>query len=184
MIDFRIDNVSPLARARIAGGLYLLNIILGVASVFFLHGKLASTAYYLASTCNFAVTLLLYGIFKPVSRRLTLLAAFFGLLVFVLGTPQWHPHGVDVAMIFFASYCLMIGYLIFRSAFLPRILGALMALAGLAWLTFLIPPLTHSLSPYNMAIGAIGQVALTLWLLVFGVNAQRWKEQADAAFKQ
>jgi len=184
MIDSRVDKASPLLRARIAGGLYSLNIFLGVASVSFVHGRLASAAYILASSCNFAVTLLLYGIFKPVSKRLSLLAAFFGLLVFVLGTPQWHPHGVDVAMIFFASYCLLIGYLIFRSAFLPRILGALMALAGLAWLTFLIPPLAHSLSPYNLAAGAVSQIALTLWLLVFGVNAQRWKEQAGAAFRR
>ena len=55
-----------------------------------------------------------------------------------------------------------------------------MAIAGLGWLTFLPPALTHPLSPYNLAAG-LGEVALTLWLLVAGVNAERWKEQAGAA---
>ena len=86
----------------------------------------------------------------------------------------------NISFVFFGFYCLLIGYLIFRSSFLPRILGAGMAFAGLGWLTFLSPALTHHLLPYILA-GGIGEVALTLWLLVAGVNAQRWKEQASAA---
>jgi hypothetical protein len=85
------------------------------------------------------------------------------------------------ANVFFGCYCLLIGYLIFRSTYLPRILGVLMAFAGLGWLTFLVPPLASSLSPYNLALGILGEGSLTLWLLVMGVNAQRWKEQASAA---
>ena len=77
-------------------------------------------------------------------------------------------------------YCLLIGYLIVRSTFLPRVLGVLMALAGLGGLTFLSPPFAKSLWPYNM-LGSIGEVSLTLWLIVFAVNADRWKEQAGAA---
>ena len=73
-----------------------------------------------------------------------------------------------------------------RSTFLPRNVGALMVLAGLGWLTksfasLLSPPLANYLSPYLMASGIIGEVALTLWLLVVGVNVQRWKEQASLA---
>jgi hypothetical protein len=77
--------------------------------------------------------------------------------------------------------CLLIGYLIFRSSFLPRILGVLMAIAGLGWLTYLSPPFAKSLSPYNLALGILGQESLMLWLLAMGVNVQRWKEQANAA---
>jgi hypothetical protein len=83
------------------------------------------------------------------------------------------------SFVFFGFYCLLIGYLIFRSIFLPRILGAGMVIAGLGWLTFLWPPLASALSPYVLAVG-IGELALTLWLLVAGVNAERWKEQAAA----
>ena len=86
----------------------------------------------------------------------------------------------NISFVFFGFYCLLIGYLIFRSSFLPRILGAGMAFAGLGWLTFLSPALAHHLVPYILAAG-IGEISLTLWLLVAGVNAQRWKEQASAA---
>jgi hypothetical protein len=86
----------------------------------------------------------------------------------------------NMSFVFFGFYCLLIGYLILGSRFLPRILGAGMVIAGLVWLTFLWPPLVTYLSPYNLA-GGIGELALTLWLLIAGVNAERWKEQARAA---
>jgi hypothetical protein len=70
-------------------------------------------------------------------------------------------------LVFFGLYCVLIGYLIFRSTFLPRTLGVLMAFGGLGWVTFLSPQLTNYLSPYNMAPGILGEGALTLWLLVF-----------------
>ena len=84
----------------------------------------------------------------------------------------------DISFVFFGFYCLLIGYLIFRSGFLPRILGAGMAIAGLGWLTFLSPALAHDLSPYILAAG-IGEVSLTLWLLGADVNAARWEERGS-----
>jgi hypothetical protein len=84
-------------------------------------------------------------------------------------------------VVFNGFYCFLIGYLIFRSTFLPRILGALMALAGLGWVTFLSPPLAKYLSPYNLALGILGQESVMLWLLVMGVSVPRWKEQASTA---
>jgi hypothetical protein len=59
----------------------------------------------------------------------------------------------------------------------------LIAVGGLGWLTFLSPPLAKHLSPYNLAFGILGQESVMLWLLVMGVNVQRWKEQANAAVK-
>jgi uncharacterized protein DUF4386 len=88
---------------------------------------------------------------------------------------------VNICLVFFGFYDLLIGYLIFRSAFLPRILGGLMAFAGLGWLTFLSPPLANYLSPYNLVLGFLAELLLMLWLLVKGVNVQRWKDQASAA---
>ena len=82
---------------------------------------------------------------------------------------------------FFGLYCILIGYLIFRSTFLPRIIGVFMALAGLGYMTFLSPPLVAYLSPYNLAPAAVGEGSLMLWLLVVGVNARLWKEQASKA---
>jgi hypothetical protein len=47
--------------------------------------------------------------------------------------------------------------------------------------SFLYPPLGYRLFPYIAAFGILGAVSLILWLLVFGLNEQRWKEQASAA---
>ena len=88
----------------------------------------------------------------------------------------------DIGLVFFGLHCLLVGYLILRSTFLPRALGVLMMFGGLGWLTYLSPPLARSLSPYIMLPGGLGELALSLWLLVMGVNAQRWKEQAGLAF--
>jgi hypothetical protein len=87
----------------------------------------------------------------------------------------------NIGLVFFGLYCLLVGILILRSTFLPRILGVLMVLAGLSYVLFLSPPLVRSLQPYILVFPGVGQISLTLWLLVIGVNEQRWKQQASAA---
>jgi len=94
---------------------------------------------------------------------------------------ELYGQGVSICFVFFGIYCLLIGYLIFKSRFLPRILGVLMGFAGLGWLSFLFAPLADYLSPYNLVLGFLAELALMLWLLVMGVDAQRWKKQARAA---
>jgi hypothetical protein len=177
----RIAEASPRVKARIAGVFYLLVFVTGASALVFASGRLV--ANLIATVCYVAVTLLFYDLFKPVNRTLSLLAAFFSLLGCAFGALssfQVVPLGIN-SLVWFGFYCLLIGYLIFRSTFLPRGLGVLMAFGGLGWLTFLSPPLAKYLSPYNLAPGIIGEGALTVWLLVKGVDAQRWKEQADAA---
>jgi hypothetical protein len=177
----RIAEASPCLKARIAGVFYLLTILTGAFSLF-ASGRLGVAANLIAAVCYIAVTLLFYDIFKPVNRGLSLLAAFFSLVGCALGAlGAFHlaPSHIN-NLVFFGFYCLLIGYLIFRSTFLPRILGVLMAIGGLGWMTFLAPPLAGYLSPYNLAPGILGEGALTLWLLLMGVNVQRWKEQATA----
>jgi ABC-type thiamin/hydroxymethylpyrimidine transport system permease subunit len=73
---------------------------------------------------------------------------------------------------------MVIGYLIFRSTFLPPILGVLVAVAGLAWATFLSPALANNLSPYNLGAGLLGEILLGLWLLVVGINVRKWRAKA------
>jgi hypothetical protein len=99
-----------------------------------------------------AVTLLLYDIFKSVNRSLSLLAASFNFAGLAFELIHFQPKGVNIGMGFHGFYWILIGSLIFRSTFLPRILGVLMAFAGLCWLTFLSLPLANYLSPYNLAL--------------------------------
>jgi hypothetical protein len=92
-----------------------------------------------------------------------------------------NDRGAGMALVFFGFYALLTGYLIVRSTFLPRILGLLGMLGGLGWLSFLYQPLAHRLFPYVVALALLGALAEIVWLLVFGVNEPRWKEQASAA---
>jgi hypothetical protein len=92
-----------------------------------------------------------------------------------------NDYAFQIYLVFFGAWCLLIGYLIFRSTFLPRILGALLAISGLGWATYLYPPLAHRVYPFIAAASALGEIPLELWLIVMGVNVQRWKEQASAA---
>jgi hypothetical protein len=87
-----------------------------------------------------------------------------------------------IALAFFGCYDLLIGYLAFKSTFIPRPIGVLMIITGLGWLTFFIPPIAAFLLPYNAIIaGIVGEGAMILWLLVMGVNSERWNERASKA---
>jgi hypothetical protein len=88
--------------------------------------------------------------------------------------------GYNVGLVFFGFYCLFIGSLAYRSGFLPRSIGILMACAGLGWLTYLSPPLAHHLEPYVRIPGVVGELSITLWLLVTGApGAARGRSTPD-----
>jgi Domain of unknown function (DUF4386) len=91
-----------------------------------------------------------------------------------------NDRGAAMALVFFGLYALVTGYLILRSAFLPRILGVVSIVAGVGWLSFLYVPLGYRVFPFVAGFGLLGALALIVWLLVFGVNEQRWREQAGA----
>jgi len=175
----RTAESSPRRTARIAGVFYILTIVTGALSLVFVSGRLVVNL--VATACYIAVTLLFYRLFKPVNKGVSLLAMIVGLAGCTIGAlTAFDLEPTDInPLVFFGFYCLLIGFLIFKSTFLPRILGALMAFGGLGWLTFLSPSLASNLSPYNLAPGIIGELTLTVWLLVKGVNEQRWREQAN-----
>lgn len=95
-----------------------------------------------------------------------------------------HAQGYDVSGLFFGFYCILLGWLIFKSTFLPRTIGVLMAIAGFCYLissfaNFLSPPFANAISDYILLPGLLGEGSLTLWLLVFGVNATKWNQSTE-----
>jgi len=154
------------------------------------------------------VTALLYRLFAPVDRALSLTAAFFSLvgcadqafaclfrvapMTVLTSVPasrafsraaietlvqfllNFYKLGYGIALVFFGVYLILIGTLIVRSTFMPRLLGILVMLAGVSGLTFLWPPLSQSLWPRQALCFVIGEGSLVLWLLIRGVDAERW----------
>ena len=97
---------------------------------------------------------------------------------------RMHALGYAISGVFFGIYMLLLGHLIFRSGFLPRIVGVLMAIGGLgnlidSFTTFLLPTLAARLPDLGM-LGGVAELALCLWLMTMGVNASRWEEKASA----
>ena len=237
--DFRKE--SPVLQARMAGGLWWLCILAGIvgfiaaAPLIVANDAAATAAKILANESLFrlgfaanlisglsyvGVTVFMYYVLKPVSRSLSLLAAFFGLAGVAIGAASWVIHLTPllllrgdqypsafttsqlqamslfalklqlqvfpIAMVFFGIQCISIGYLVARSTFLPRILGVLLAIGGTCYViasfaNFLIPSFGPRLVPFIMPVALIGEGSLGLWLLVKGVNEQRWFEQARVA---
>jgi len=97
-----------------------------------------------------------------------------------------HSYGFGVALIFFGCVCLILGYLIFRSGYLPRTIGVLMQIAGLSYLTdsfalILSPDFANRIFPAILVPAFIGEASLCLWLLVKGVNVEKWRARTAGA---
>ena len=93
--------------------------------------------------------------------------------------------GFAISLVFFAFDCLALAYLIVKSTFFPRLIGVLLGIEGVGYLVnsfalLLLPEVHARIFSYFMPT-AIAEIALCLWLLVMGVNVQRWKEQAATA---
>jgi hypothetical protein len=91
-----------------------------------------------------------------------------------------YSQAYGVAIIFFAFYCLLVGYLAFRSTFIPRFVGGAMMFAGAVWMTFLAPVFAAQHVSYVMIAG-IGEGVFALWVLVKGVDMARWRQRAQAS---
>jgi hypothetical protein len=91
-----------------------------------------------------------------------------------------HEYGVHINSMFFGLWLLPLGYLVFKSGFLPRILGILLMIG---WFGYMLEFFTFFLFPdFNAAIGpvfqilGIGEFLLVLWLLIKGVNVEKWEK--------
>ena len=94
-----------------------------------------------------------------------------------------NDYGFGFGLIFFGCTCILNGYLIFKSEYLPRTLGVLMQIAGLCYLVnsfvlVLAPLLAHKIFPAILLPSFIGESSLCLWLIVKGVNLPKWNKMA------
>jgi Domain of unknown function (DUF4386) len=239
-----IAGTSPRQLARIAGVLYLVNIVGGafaitiVPSLLVVNGDLAATAqniqahellyrsglaaHLVVTTTNVPLAVIFYELFKVVNRRLALLDAFFilvataieaaGLLnqfspLLLLGSGPYRnalplsqiqalaylPGDLasieyTIHTVFFGLDILIFAYLVLRSTFLPRTLGVLLAIDGLAYLIYsftdiLAPDIATHLVPWIQLPALVGEGSLCIWLLAVGVNAHRWRLQEIRAIQ-
>jgi len=93
--------------------------------------------------------------------------------------------GYAIALAFFGGTMLSRGYLILHARFVPRFIGALLMIEGICYLAnsladFVAPEIASTVLAVLMVSG-LAEVVLCVWLLVMGVNEQRWKEQALSA---
>jgi Domain of unknown function (DUF4386) len=184
----RTEEAERSPWARLTGALYLGYFVTAFATAFFESQGLEGIGKFgnvLGYALYAIVTLLFYGLFRPVNRRLSLAAALVslaGCAIGLLTALQLPAHHVN-ALVFFGLYCLLLGYLILASTFLPHILGALLMAAGLGWVLFLIPAVASHAGTGIEALGVAAEGLLMLWLLLKGVNVQKWQKQARAAAK-
>jgi hypothetical protein len=177
-----LHTAAPPRTSRTIGIVYLAYFLIAIlGETLHSHGLAAvgNAVSLIGYGFYVALTLLFYNLFKPVNASLSLIAAcssLVGCVIGALGIFHLLPSAVS-PLLLFAAYCLLIGYLIVRSTFLPRVLGALMVLAGLGWVVFSLPVASH-FSSYLEALGILAEGSLMLWLLIAGINVARWKQQA------
>jgi hypothetical protein len=225
--------------ARIAGFLYLIMFVCGffsmmyVPSTLIVPGDAATTASNIMASewlfrigivgesVNFlseiVLVVILYVLLKPVSKTLSLLAAFsrlamaaiqginllnhFTALLLLSGADYLtvfepdqlhalvllflnaHNYGALIWQLFFGLHCFVLGYLLFKSGYFPRILGVLMVFASLGYLTesfgnFLFPNYAEIFVWVVAVPAVIGELSLTFWLLIKGVNIEQWEKRA------
>lgn len=168
--------------------------------------RLSMVSALLAQLVNIAVVLTLYKLLKPVNRTMAGLMVLFSLLAVPIamlnevnhaaalllaqGAEQspalmalfleLHEYGIQIAGIFWGLWLFPMGYLIFKSTYLPKFIGVLLMIGCVGYvadaLVFLLyPALGVTFSEYTF----VGELVLPLWLLVKGVNVQRYADRVQ-----
>lgn len=75
----------------------------------------------------------------------------------------------------FALFELVLGYLIYRSTFVPRVFGVLLMVAGLIWSAYFWPPLLNSIRLVALPFAGLAEIAFPVWLVVKGIDVPAWR---------
>jgi hypothetical protein len=178
--DWQTGQLSSRLRSRLAAAFYFLAVGTAVFAEFFAPGRPGIKAILIPIACSMASTILLFSVFRSFSQGIAWLATLLNLTGLALEMIQWQPRGVNLAMVLHGIYAILLGWLMARSNLLPRILGALMALAGVVWLLYLVPSLAHRLAPMNTTVGLLSEAVPMFWFIVVGVRAGAGSRPARA----
>lgn len=90
--------------------------------------------------------------------------------------------------LFFALHLVMLGWLVYQSGFFPKIPGILLALAGIGYFAqsfgvMVAPNLSDTLETVVIVLAIPGELVFALWLLIKGVDENKWHERALEASK-
>lgn len=153
---------------------------------------------------HFVLVLMLYKLLKPVGATLALIMVLlvlvgipismlnevnYGAVLLLLRTDtpsgelvslfmEMHYHGINIVQIFWGLWLFPLGYLVFKSGFLPKIIGVALMIGGFGYvgesvIYFINPDFPIKLSLYLFW----GELMLTFWLLIRGVNVAKWTEK-------
>src|ERR671920_932916 len=184
--------------ARLAGFLILLIAVLSPFSILYLPstlivpGDAAATASNVMASARLAMTIVMaVNVFNSFGVLLLLSDAEY-LTVFepdqlhalALLVLNLHESGVYIWQVFFGLHWVAVGYLVAKSGYFPRILGIMLMVTCLGYLMdsfgILFPSsgVLSIVSSAVLAVGVIGELSFTLWLLIEGVNVEQWEIRA------
>ncbi len=91
-------------------------------------------------------------------------------------------YGWDIGIVFLGLHLFVLGYLVFKSCYVPRILGVLLIIGGFGYLidfaAFIFFPSFQPISGMINTITGMGEIVFGLWLLIKSVNVERWEKRA------
>ena len=179
-----IVSTQWLFRLGIVGYAVIFLTDIGLSAIFYVLLRPVSPTLSLIAAFSRLAQAIFHGVNLMYSFTALLLLSGAGYLtVFEPGQMQalayvfltGHESGVLISQVFFGFHCLVLGYLLYRSSYFPSLLGVLMVLASLGYLiqslgTFLLPQYAEVLAVVVVAPAVIGEMSLTVWLLVKGVR--------------
>jgi hypothetical protein len=182
---FRLSIVSAIlcALVTIATALYIYKVLRYVnenyAKWILLFALIAAPISMLNELNSIAVLLLLksheYSTIYTPGQLHSLVSVFLDL----------HKYGYQIAGIFFGLWLLPMGYLVFKSKYIPKVIGVFLIITCLGYLIdfttfFLYPDFGIIISEYTW----VGEVLMVLWLLIKGVNDEKFEKWNQESFKK
>jgi hypothetical protein len=149
--------------------------IVGLAYVVFLLLSLAGMTLrniplqLVGNATGFVLAVLLYRLFAPADPHIALALLPLAVIHYVIqgvGQVRADIGTLRLALLPFAAYLMVLGYLIAQSTFAPVALGVLIVLAGIAWLIAVLPKVPTWFTLAVVAFGVFAELALAIWLLI------------------